>query len=87
VKVWITKYALTSGVFDAEVEESLPGMVKLVTNRIGHGAAFHGEGRDWHRTLESALARCEAMRAAKLKSLEKQALKVRALNFERMVKP
>lgn len=88
MKVWITKYALTRGVFEAEVEERESGMVKLVGPRpIGHGICFHAENRDWHRTFESALKRCEVMRAAKLKSLEKQVAKIRALDFARMAKP
>lgn len=87
MKVWITKYALTLGLFEANVEERAGGEVRL-TDYLpsAHGFLFHGEGREWHRTLESALARCEVMRDAKLKSLEKQAAKVRKLDFAKMAK-
>lgn len=88
MKVWITKYALTRGIFEAEVEERDRGMVRLVDHRpVGYGILFHAEGRDWHRTLESALARCEVMREAKLKSLEKSSAKLRKLDFAKMAKP
>lgn len=53
MKVWIAKYALTRGIYEAEVVERGRGMVKdLVTC-----ALYHCEGRDWHRTREPAVIR------------------------------
>ncbi len=72
MKVWITKYALTDGIFEAEVTESsaAPGCV-YETGR-GYAQYFHGEGLQWHRTRESAVARAELMRTRKIASLKKQ---------------
>lgn len=86
MKVWITKYALTLGLFEAEVAKHGDGLVRLIEHKtLGRGKLFHTEGREWHRTFQSALARCEEMREAKLKSLENQAAKIRKLDFEKMV--
>ena len=79
VKVWITKYALTSGIKELEVEYSadFPDMVM--------GKAwndyYHGEGREWHRTYESAVARAEKMRLKKIESLKRQLVKYEKMRF------
>ncbi|MEL7494169.1 MAG: hypothetical protein AAGJ95_09435 [Cyanobacteria bacterium J06554_11] len=82
VKVWITKYALTKGIQEAEAETwaNHKGMVSVP--KWGALATFHGEGREWHRTRESALKRAEEMRLRRIASLEKQLDKLRALRFE-----
>lgn len=71
MKVWITKYALTSGIKEMEVEQSenFPDMV------YDRNDTYHGEGRDWHRTRESAIAKAEQMRLKKIESLKKQIAK------------
>ena len=42
---------------------------------------FHGEGLDWHRTWESALARAEKMKEAKIASLNKSIRKIERMTF------
>jgi len=81
MKVWITKYALTAGIIETELaEEVRDGMIRA---NIGMASNyFHGEGREWHKTKESALRRAEIMRANKLDSLRKQIAKVKAINFQ-----
>lgn len=74
MKVWITKYALTTGVFQRVVKDVGDGMV--VDERSGYPAYYHGDGRDWHRTRKSAAERVEVMRLAKLASLKKQIAKL-----------
>jgi len=78
MKVWITKYALTAGLFQLEVELcSSDGMVKHRGNGVtSFDQYFHGEGRDWHKTKESALERAVALTNTKLKSMEKSKKKV-----------
>lgn len=79
ITVFITKYALTEGILKKIVETTLhPSMVCVVDNNL---QAFHGEGKEWHRTMESAKARATKMRDDKIKSLEKQLQKIRALTF------
>lgn len=78
MKVWITKYALTSGISEHEAEGThTRDMVKY-----GPHSFAHGEGKDWHRTHESALTRAEDMRVAKLNSMRKRMAELEALRFD-----
>lgn len=72
MKFWITKYALTKGVYsiDGEVHPTI-GKGQLLVG-LHHCGVFHGEGREWHRTREAAVVRANQMRLAKIKSLQKQ---------------
>ena len=69
MRVYITKYALTTGIIVAEAR---------VVETVLDGTMIHAQDRgyfylpDWHVTAESALQRCEEMRARKLKSIERQ---------------
>lgn len=82
IEVFITKYALTSGItrLMGEISKQFPEMVSA-NNPGCYGYCFHGEGCDWHRTWASALGRAEQMRAKKIISLEKQIKKLRAMKF------
>lgn len=73
MKVWITKYALTSGIKEMEVEQS-EDFPDMVTGKAWNDS-YHGEGREWHRTYESAVAKAEEMRLKKIDSLKKQIAK------------
>lgn len=81
MKVWITKYALTTGIFEVEVHTSdhSPGMV--VADRNTWHEHYHGEGREWHRTWEDAVVRALEMRDAKVKSLRKKLAKLERMEF------
>lgn len=80
-KVWITKYVLTTGIEEKEVvaSKNSPNMVSTAKYYTKH---YHGEGIEWHRTLEGAIKRAEEMRIKKLQALDKQIKKINALNFE-----
>ena len=79
-KVWISKYALTQGIYEMEIDHMSED------GRAVYGKAwteaYHGEGREWHRTKEDAVKRAEEMRIRKIKSLEKQIEKIKSLKFE-----
>ena len=80
-KAFITKYALTQSIYELDVEQCIdisPNTVK------GPGVfdTYHGEGLNWHRTREGALACAEAMRVKKIASLKKSIKKMEALKFE-----
>ena len=79
-RFFITRYALTMGVYAVEARDCEDGMIEF---RPSGGCIqyFHTEGRDWHRTFDAAVARAEELRAAKIKSVEKQLAKLRALKF------
>ena len=81
MEVWITKYALTKGIFKLQVIDVGDGMVRSADNVL---EMYHKEGRDWHRAKESAIAKAEKMRQKKITSLEKQIDKIKKLDFEKM---
>lgn len=73
-KFYVTKYALGSGGIFAIESEEPEG--RLLKDTRPYGTYFHGEGNDWHRTAEAAIARAEEMRVKKLASLRKQLAKL-----------
>jgi hypothetical protein len=82
MKVWISKYALTQGIYEAEVEQSTtsPSMVSQKQENT-YDTCYHGEGREWHRTPEEARAKANKMVNDKIKSLEKQLVKLKNMVF------
>ncbi len=78
MKVWITKFALTIGIYEVDAELIPDGHDSLVTVVNGYKQYFHKA--DWRPTKEEAITRADQMRTAKLKSLQKQidALTVKA---------
>ncbi len=75
-KVWISKYALTKGVYEMEA--------KIIRGTMCEGNTiwdlFHKP--HWHHTKEEAIAQAGKMREAKLKSLQKQIDKLTKMKFE-----
>lgn len=80
MKVWITKYALSKGIKEKEVKQS-DSFPETVYGKDLY-ESYHGEGKEWHRTKESALARAEELRKKKIASLCKQIEKLEKLRFE-----
>ena len=84
---YVTKYALTKGILEMQVEDcapNLPGVVRV--DRGGPSIHFHGEGRDWHRTQKGARQRAEKMRSRKIDSLAFQIDRLRLMFFDAPVK-
>ncbi len=77
MKVFVSKYALTSGIEEVFTE----GDGRRVARRIGSTQCFFGEGNEWHYTKAAAIAKAEEMRLKKIVSLEKQLAKMRTLKF------
>ena len=76
--VYITKYALSQGILKVEAE-IVSGGTMISWRPEGKYTLrqyFHGRGRDWHTTLESAMKRAEDMRLRKVASLNKQLHKI-----------
>jgi len=76
VSLWVTKYALTQGIqrVDCTIKERYAYSTGKYHTQYPPG--------DWHRTEGDAITRAEEMRTAKLRSLEKQIAKIRALRFK-----
>lgn len=83
MKVWITKYALSSGVVEAELvsQDAHDGYVAVKWTRGMNGRATFHRG-EWHRTESDARTRIVEMIAAKRKSLAKQATKLEKLECQ-----
>jgi hypothetical protein len=81
MKAYITKYALTKGI--QEVDDALAAWRTdmIHVKSLGEFAVFHGEGREWHRTRESAVKRALVMRDKKIASLRKAIGKLADLTF------
>lgn len=77
---YISKYALTWGVFEKEVEDCFhisPHMVVSVGDR--HSSVYY-KG-DWHRTREEAIAKADEMRLKKIASVQASLKKLENLKF------
>lgn len=74
-EVYVTKYALTSGVTKRLVEDIEGGHVRSVESEW---SAVYGPG-DWQETEAGAIARVREMLDAKRKSLAKQAARLDAI--------
>ena len=80
MRVWITKYALTTGIAEVEVEvdAATPG---IAVRKLGH-YWIHLHPGEWHSTIEAAIAAAKQMRQRKIISLEKQLARLRAFRFD-----
>lgn len=76
---WISKNALSRGIFTVKVRQSTESPSLVVDDRRNW---FHGEGGEWHRDRAGAVKRAEEMRVAKIASLEKQIAKLEAMRFD-----
>jgi hypothetical protein len=84
MKVWITKYALTSGIIEANAEQSENAADCLVLNydRNGKSTIETVLISDCCVTRTEAVTLAEQMRQKKLASLEKQLERLKKLKFE-----
>lgn len=81
MKAWITKYALTRGIYCIDAEAcTVPGMIRR-KGKMG-STVYQGEGKEWHRTEKAALAKAEEMRKREISGLEKRIEKLRHMIFE-----
>lgn len=80
-KIYVTKYALTTGPFSADAEVSDDGGFASYKTENSWGSHY-AHGKEFHLTREEALADCERRRKGKLVSIEKQRKKLEAMKFE-----
>lgn len=78
MKAWITKYALTKGILEKEVEGCRDGMAR---ESESHFPTYY-HGTDWHKDKKSAIAKAEEMRKKKIASLKKKIEKLEKMKFE-----
>jgi uncharacterized protein (DUF2164 family) len=86
INAWITKFALTKGIIEAnvEIDEHNPN-VAVIADKFGplyYHYCVLGDGKEWHRTKESAIKKAESMRLSKIKSLREELLKLEQMKFD-----
>lgn len=79
MKVYITQYALTDGIYTAEVEHSIYDTMVVEKNK-GPLRTYHKP--NWHTTKEEAIKRAEKMREDKIRSLKKSLDRMEKLKFD-----
>ena len=77
-KAWITKYALTKGIFEEEGEICHDTSSDMFS--YGKWDTYVHKG-EWFRNKEDALKKAEEMRLKKIASLEKQLIKYKNMTF------
>jgi hypothetical protein len=76
MKIFCTRWCLTAGIEEMEAE-SVPQNGMVTVKRPNGGSLYiHGEGRDWHRTREQAVARANVVRVKKIAAVKKQLAKL-----------
>lgn len=81
MRVFITKYALTQGVFEVEGELDRDGEY-LIWKNSGSWIKQYTHKRDFSLSLQDALTIAEQARVKKLASLKKQLSKLEALEVK-----
>lgn len=81
MKAWVTKYALTVGIEEIEVNAKVTEE-GVLTFRSDEGWHVYLSKGDWHHNKEQAVVKAEDMRIRKIKSLDKQIKKLSAISFD-----
>ena len=81
MKVWITKYALTDGIIEADANPVLCGSVCISDIISPVLCRILNEG-EWHSDKKQAIDKAEEMRQKKIESLKKQIDKLERMRFE-----
>ena len=83
MKVWITKYALTDGIIEAESDTQTQNKEKVFAfwNNDEFGIFYPSKGELFY-DKESAIQKAEEMRQKEVESLKKKIKKLEEMRFE-----
>lgn len=82
ITVYCPKYALTQGILELRVEKTEgSALVLVVEPKTSVSWYLHGEGKEWCRTFEEAVAIAERARTRKIASLKKNIKKMETMKF------
>ena len=82
MKAFITKYALTKGILEREVNAcNIPNTKEVVRDATNFFIYYHAG--EWYKTWVAAAAKAEDMRQKKIISLQNQIRKLDYLEFKR----
>jgi hypothetical protein len=84
MKVFVTKYALTQGITEAEVDRSPlhPDMVCSSATKTWDRSYYHGEGKEWHQTRSAAVEQAEKLRLNKIRLLKQRIKQLETMEFK-----
>ena len=80
MKVWITKYALTDGIIEADAE--VGGFDTITATWDNEIRCDNFKGEEWWTQKKNAVEKAEEMRQKKIASLKKQIEKLERMRFE-----
>ena len=80
MKVWVTKYALTQGLFEMNAEILDRGAKNVYAKGKGPSGG-HIFTREWTKTRDEAVEKAEKMRKARISSLKRAITNMRAKKF------
>ena len=81
MKVWITKYALTRGIIEADGKLTSSDSVSILNRDLSLPTHWF-YGSDWHYDKKSAIHKAKEMRQKKIASLKKQIKELERMRFE-----
>lgn len=81
MKIYVTKFALTKGIYAAEAAVDGKGFAVIDGLDFQDDTYLHGEGREWCRTEADAISVAEKMKAHAIELTEQKLAKLKALNF------
>lgn len=82
MKIYVTKYALTKGIYAAEADVDDRGFAVIEGADDFHPDTYlHGEGREWCRTEADAISVAEKMRSHAIELMEQKLAKLKSLGF------
>jgi hypothetical protein len=76
MKIWISKYALTRGIYAVEINRT--PVVGIPFLLMSGGLC---KSNEWHLTSEAAIERADVMRENKIYALERQIYKLKQMDF------
>lgn len=80
IKVWVTRYALTRGIFTQDViQTSIPAMVKTQPLQRYYPSLYYNKP-DWHLTEQEARADWERRITKAIAAAEKKIKKLKAID-------
>lgn len=82
MKVWITKYALSRGIFEKDAELCPGTEGRMISVRSDHWGSEIYHKPDWHESEQEAIQRAVIMAKNKQSTLQKQIVKVEKLRQE-----
>jgi hypothetical protein len=84
VKIFVTKYALTTGIEELNLPNDYNGDDGYFsyTEKDPWRDHFYSP-KEWYTSRKAAVARAKEMQAAKLKSIDKQRKRIAALTFDK----